>query len=423
MGRIEKTVFISYRRTNFPWALAIFQDLTQHGYDVFFDFTGLGSGDFETVILENIRTRAHFLVLLTPSALDRCAEPGDWLRREIEAALDDRRNIVPLMLEGFDFSTPTIAGQLTGKLAVLKKYSALSIAPAFFFDAMTRLRDRYLNVALDAVSHPASAAAQLAAADQKSAAEMAPTVTERELTAQQWFESGTARLLTGDSKGALPDFDNAVRLKPDYVFAFVNRGAARYTQGNFGGALEDYDQAIRLKPDLAEVFYNRAKTRSDLGDINGALDDYKQAIRLDPDHTEAFYNRGNLRRENGDLEGAVKDYTRAIRLKPDHVSAFNNRALARSARGDLEGALQDYDQAIRLKPDHAFAFNNRGNARHRKGDLKRALGDYTKPYASNPTLPMPSTIEGLGATKKGTWRVRCETTTRPFASSPLMPTP
>ena len=34
MARIE-TVFISYRRTNASWALAIFQNLTSHGYDVF----------------------------------------------------------------------------------------------------------------------------------------------------------------------------------------------------------------------------------------------------------------------------------------------------------------------------------------------------------------------------------------------------
>src|SRR5271166_2223435 len=101
MERIEKTVFISYRRTNVPWALAIFQNLTQHGYDVFFDFSGIASGDFENVILENIHARAHFVVLLTPSALERCGDPEDWLRREIEAALESRRNIVPLMLEGF----------------------------------------------------------------------------------------------------------------------------------------------------------------------------------------------------------------------------------------------------------------------------------------------------------------------------------
>jgi hypothetical protein len=30
------------------------------------------------------------------------------MRREIEAALDSQRNIVPLMLEGFDFVTPAM---------------------------------------------------------------------------------------------------------------------------------------------------------------------------------------------------------------------------------------------------------------------------------------------------------------------------
>ena len=55
MARVEKTVFISYRRTNAPWALAIFQNLHNNGYDVFFDYEGIASGDFEGVILGNIR--------------------------------------------------------------------------------------------------------------------------------------------------------------------------------------------------------------------------------------------------------------------------------------------------------------------------------------------------------------------------------
>src|SRR5688500_9351362 len=117
MGRIEKTVFISYRRsTGGAWALAIAQHLTHNGYDVFFDIKGIDSGDFEQVILENIKARAHFLILLTPSALERADEPGDWLRREIETALQHRRNVVPLMLEGFDFATPSIRRHLTGTL-------------------------------------------------------------------------------------------------------------------------------------------------------------------------------------------------------------------------------------------------------------------------------------------------------------------
>ena len=168
MGRIEKTVFISYRRTDESWGLAIFQDLTQHGYDVFIDYDGIASGNFETVILENIRARAHFLVLLTPTALERCGDPKDWMRREIEAALDSQRNIVPLMLAGFDFGTPAIASQLTGKLAALKEYNGLEIPKALFFrPEMERLRNKFLNVPVDAVLHPASDSAQQVATEQK----------------------------------------------------------------------------------------------------------------------------------------------------------------------------------------------------------------------------------------------------------------
>jgi hypothetical protein len=67
MERIEKTAFISYRRTNISWAIAIHQNLTSHGFDAFMDYSGIASGSFEQVIVENIKARAHFLVVLTPS--------------------------------------------------------------------------------------------------------------------------------------------------------------------------------------------------------------------------------------------------------------------------------------------------------------------------------------------------------------------
>ena len=168
MERIEKTVFLSYRRTNAPWALAIFKELTHHGYDVFFDFSGIGPGHFEQVILGNIRARAHFLVVLTPSALERCSDSGDWLRREIETALETQRNIVPLMLEGFDFGAPGIASGLTGKLALIKNYNGMTVSVEYFDAAMQKLREKYLNVALDAVLHPASPSAQQAAKESRS---------------------------------------------------------------------------------------------------------------------------------------------------------------------------------------------------------------------------------------------------------------
>src|SRR5687768_16336140 len=107
--RIEKTVFISYRRTNSFMARAVYQSLTAKGFDVFFDYEGSNSGDFVQIMLGNLRARAHFLVILTPSALERCSEPEDWLRKEIEAAIEEKRNIVPLFFEGFNFATLSIA--------------------------------------------------------------------------------------------------------------------------------------------------------------------------------------------------------------------------------------------------------------------------------------------------------------------------
>jgi hypothetical protein len=176
MGRLAKTVFISYRRINLPWALAIFQDLTHHGYDVFFDYSGIASVDFDLVILGNIKARAHFLPLLTPTALATCGEPTDWLRLEIEAALRTERNIVPLLLEGFEFGAPQVEQKLTGSLAHLKAYNALRIIPEYFSEAMERLRNRFLEVPFSPVLHPAPSSAERTATEQREAAKAAPAV-------------------------------------------------------------------------------------------------------------------------------------------------------------------------------------------------------------------------------------------------------
>jgi tetratricopeptide (TPR) repeat protein len=279
MARIEKTVFLSYRRTNVAWALAIYQNLKHEGFDVFFDFQGIASGDFETVILESIRARAHFLVLLTPSALERCGEPGDWLRREIETALETKRNIVPLMFEGFEFGSPAIAPHLAGRLADLKRYNALSVPAEYFLEAMGRLRERHLNVSLDTVRHPVAPAASQAVAQQQAAAAAASLVRQEELTAEQWFERGFGAT---DSDEKLRCYTEAIRLKPDFAVAYNYRGHAHLAKGDPDGALADYTEAIRLKPHDDVAYSCRAIARTAKGDPDGALADYTEAARLNP---------------------------------------------------------------------------------------------------------------------------------------------
>lgn len=145
MSDPNKTVFISYRRSaSRHLARSIFMDLTQHGYDVFLDVNTIDSGAFDSVILNQIGARTHFVVLLSPTALERCVNVDDWLCREIYQAMQLRRNIVPIIEEGFNFESET------GYLPVewrdqFRRLSGLRLFHDYFEDGMTKLRERFLN--------------------------------------------------------------------------------------------------------------------------------------------------------------------------------------------------------------------------------------------------------------------------------------
>ena len=107
----NKTVFISYRRDVAGKAIArtLKQELTHRGYDVFLDVDNVDGGHWEAQILAQVPSRAHFLLVLTPGALDRCADENDWVRREFLSAVQHGRNIVPVREESVDVAAMSTA--------------------------------------------------------------------------------------------------------------------------------------------------------------------------------------------------------------------------------------------------------------------------------------------------------------------------
>ena len=288
-GQIEKTVFISYRRTNFPWALAVYQNLQMHKYDVFFDFKSIKGGDYEQTIFQNIKGRAHFVVILTPSALERCNEPDDWLRREIELALDEKRNIVPLILEGFNFDNPAIANSLTGKMTLLRKYNGLNVPADYFQEAMARLRNDRLNISLDAVIHPISSKVQQTVKEQQTAANKAMQVQPNELSAQEYFEKGFYEK-NPDEK--IHFYTEAIRLNPEFIEAYNNR-ATLYKQykNDLDSAAKDYTQALRINPDYSFALRSLGNIYAAKGEDIAAYFCLKKVVELEPEGSRAAFIR------------------------------------------------------------------------------------------------------------------------------------
>ena len=97
-------IFISYRRKggNILGQLLYYR-LKEDSHEVFFDTESMKAGRFDEQIIEHIDASDVFLLLLTPNALDRCVEEGDFVRREITHALQNRKKIVSVMTTDFDF--------------------------------------------------------------------------------------------------------------------------------------------------------------------------------------------------------------------------------------------------------------------------------------------------------------------------------
>ncbi len=97
-------LFISYRREDGSYLARLLYDrLVAKGFIVFYDIESLGSGRFDTRILERIEECDNFILILSPRALDRCVNEDDWVRREITHALKHNKKIIPALMKGFSF--------------------------------------------------------------------------------------------------------------------------------------------------------------------------------------------------------------------------------------------------------------------------------------------------------------------------------
>jgi tetratricopeptide (TPR) repeat protein len=183
---------------------------------------------------------------------------------------------------------------------------------------------------------------------------------------------------------AIKHYEQALRIKPDHAEAHNNLGIALEQEGRVQEAIGQYEQALRIKPGYAESHYNLGNALLRLGKASEAIAYYEQALRIKPDFAEAHGNLGSALWQASRIQEAIKHYEQALRVKPDYADAHYNLGVALEQTGRVQEAIEHYEQALRFKPDFAEAHYNLGNVLLRLGKVSEAIAYYEQALRIKP---------------------------------------
>jgi protein O-GlcNAc transferase len=195
-------------------------------------------------------------------------------------------------------------------------------------------------------------------------------------------------LVQGKIKEAIAACQQAIKIRPDFIYVYVTLGNALQAGGKTEAAIRSYSQALELQPNFAEVRANIGSMYFKMGRLEEAIAHYQQAIALSPNLAGAHWNLGKVYHQHGNIEAAIACFKRTSELNPQLVGAdfhFNlgNRLFSQGKRDE---AIECYEKAIAIKPDWAEAYGNIGSARSQEGNLDAAIAYYQKAVALKPHL-------------------------------------
>jgi tetratricopeptide (TPR) repeat protein len=100
--------------------------------------------------------------------------------------------------------------------------------------------------------------------------------------------SGIAALAAGgdmDSSEASNEIikyaSKGIKINPNSIYLLQMRGRSYGDIGSFKEGLRDLNKAIKLKPDYADAFVERGYIKQKMGDEKGANEDYTKARKID----------------------------------------------------------------------------------------------------------------------------------------------
>jgi tetratricopeptide (TPR) repeat protein len=163
----------------------------------------------------------------------------------------------------------------------------------------------------------------------------------------------------GETKSALREFDEAIRIDPTMWPVYFNRARLYFKLHQWQLALKDVNQSIRMKPKFFENYILRARVLANLGAYKPSLIDANKAVDIIPgpyyQHLARVHNHrawflatcpdGSVR--DGKL--AIVDATKACkRTNWKNADYVDTLAAACAEVGDFSNAVRYEEQALSM---------------------------------------------------------------------------
>ena len=129
------------------------------------------------------------------------------------------------------------------------------------------------------------------------------------------FEVAKYQIRIEDYSNAMLNLNKVINDKTEFIElwnVFMERGHLKSLLNDYRGAISDFDLALKYNPKATIIYSYRGYSKLKLKDYLGSINDYTKAIQVNPnDSPNAYYNRGLARIYSKQIELGCKDLSKA----------------------------------------------------------------------------------------------------------------
>jgi len=202
--------------------------------------------------------------------------------------------------------------------------------------------------------------------------------TTSSLDALKALSLGDAKHNVGDELGAIPDYQRAIEIDPNFAMAYARLGTVYSNLGQFQSSEENRQKAFELRDRTSEreKLYITSHYFADSGQLDKgitALELFKQTY---PHDSIPYNNLANIYNMLGQFDNALINAKRSVELDPDMVTGYDNMANAYAGLDRVDEARAVLNSAFQRKiAPHSFRTQLAGYDwwEGKEGDMEKEL--------------------------------------------------